>query len=493
MPPTSTHRGGEDVETVLEAHPAVRRAMVTSVDGNLHAVIVPEAAAVSSGLSPTMALQCWELVYDGLRSGAKQDDASEFAGWNSTYTGMPLPSADMREWAETTVERITAEGGKTFLEIGCGIGILLRRLLPSCQSYFATDLSRKTIQDLDGMLPSDLRHKARIQHSEARKASDVVLSCPEARVSPSIDTVVLNSVVQYFPGFDYLLEVINPAVDLVRPGGTIFIGDIRSLRLLDIFSCSVELRRAADSDQGQDVARRVDSRRATDSELLMDPEVFAALAMEDPRISRVEVLPRDGVCDNEMTRFRYDAVLHIGDKIAPLPVQSWCDGAADAFDEACLAATLDSAPEEAFGIRAIPNRRVHGDARAWELLQAHPERQVLELLRETREAPAQGLDPTRVRQLAAEKGWVAEVSWARAHPDGAFDAVFRRDGRRGWHDFGTDLNDVDVAHHTSDATARRIREKVRADIIEWTVEHLPPERRPATCTMLGGYPDAAAE
>ena len=39
----------------------------------------------------------------------------------------------------------------------------------------------------------------------------------------------LNSVIQYFPDLDYLMTVLEGAVESVRPGGAVFVGDVRSL------------------------------------------------------------------------------------------------------------------------------------------------------------------------------------------------------------------------------------------------------------------------
>ena len=60
----------------------------------------------------------------------------------------------------------------------------------------------------------------------------------------SFDTVVLNSVAQYFPDLDYLLRVLEGAAAALRPGGRIFVGDVRSLPLAGAFHASVELARA---------------------------------------------------------------------------------------------------------------------------------------------------------------------------------------------------------------------------------------------------------
>src|SRR5207253_5125326 len=37
------------------------------------------------------------------------------------------------------------------------------------------------------------------------------------------DTIVINSVVQYFPGAGYLTDVIGKALDLLVPGGALFL------------------------------------------------------------------------------------------------------------------------------------------------------------------------------------------------------------------------------------------------------------------------------
>ena len=58
------------------------------------------------------------------------------------------------------------------------------------------------------------------------------------------DTVVVNSVLQYFPNIEYLLQVIEAAARVVRPGGRIFLGDVRNFRLLAAFHASVQLHKA---------------------------------------------------------------------------------------------------------------------------------------------------------------------------------------------------------------------------------------------------------
>ena len=63
----------------------------------------------------------------------------------------------------------------------------------------------------------------------------------------SFDCVLLNSVVQYFPDIDYLLRVLRGALQVVQPGGSVFIGDVRNLLLLEAFHTSVQLSQVSAS------------------------------------------------------------------------------------------------------------------------------------------------------------------------------------------------------------------------------------------------------
>src|SRR4029077_10231249 len=51
----------------------------------------------------------WQALYDETYArSAAVDPTFDIEGWNSTYTGRPIPAEEMREWVETTVERLLA-------------------------------------------------------------------------------------------------------------------------------------------------------------------------------------------------------------------------------------------------------------------------------------------------------------------------------------------------------------------------------------------------
>ena len=87
--------------------------------------------------------------------------------------------------------------------------------------------------------------------------------------------------------------------------GTVFVGDVRSLSLLPAFHASLELPLGIDAFR-----QRTASGFLHEQELALDPRFFHALKRLRPTIGRVETLLRRVRYRNEMTCFRYDALLH---------------------------------------------------------------------------------------------------------------------------------------------------------------------------------------
>ena len=104
---------------------------------------------------------------------------------------------------------------------------------------------------------------------------------------------MLNSVVQYFPGVGYLDDVIDKAVGVLAPGGSVFVGDVRSLPLLEAFH--VELARLrSGGDPAAAALARARRQQRLERELVVDPYHFEALVGREPRVSAVEVELRRG-------------------------------------------------------------------------------------------------------------------------------------------------------------------------------------------------------
>ena len=275
-----------EIDATLLAHPDVREAVTIVRDDHLVSYVVAR---------PTRALEAayvahWQALYDAEYAAPGADAELDTSGWMSSFTGQPIPAADMREWAEQTVAAIERYAPERILEIGTGTGLLLHRLARRAH-YVGSDFSRGTITRLQRQHP-ELRLVAAPAHDLTWLGDE------------TFDTVVLNSIVQYFPSADYLAEVLTNASAHVSPGGRIFIGDVRNWDTLEAFHRKVARDRGR-SDE------RVHEAMLDDKELVVSPGFFEALRTRVPRITAVAVRPKRGRALTEMALFRYDVTLYL--------------------------------------------------------------------------------------------------------------------------------------------------------------------------------------
>ena len=159
------------------------------------------------------------------------------------------------------------------------------------------------------------------------------------------DCVVLNSVVQYFPSESHLRQVLLTAVAKTAAQGQVFIGDVRSLPLLQAFFSQTSIVRDG-AQQAGPLRAAVIALCEKEEELIVDPQYFVELAKTIPRVSRVELLLKEDHDRNEMVCFRYDVVWYVEapsatEKSAEL---TWID-AAELPTSAALAAHLRPGPK----------------------------------------------------------------------------------------------------------------------------------------------------
>ncbi|HEV2726986.1 MAG TPA: methyltransferase domain-containing protein, partial [Solirubrobacterales bacterium] len=359
----------------------------------------------------------WRQLYDATYGqGAPSEPDFDITGWRSSYTGEPLPPAEMRTWVEQTVSRLRALRPRDVLEVGCGTGLLLTRLAPACHSYLGLDFSAPALARLGAYLSTrpDLRH-VRLQQGMAHELSSV----PDA----SVDLVILNSVVQYFPDLDYLLGVLREALRVTRDGGHLFVGDVRSLPLLDAFHASVQLSRADDDTPLSELRGRVAQARRREKELVVDPALFAEVARRWPRVGAAEAALKRGAYDNELSRFRYDVTLRVGGgKRAVAEPGRWVEWGAGGAWRQEVAEALGRDRGEAVGVRGVRDARAAAAVAAARLLRADEGGPTTAVGLREAAAQAAGEDPDEVLRLAARLG--VEVSWRGFGSDGVYDAVF---------------------------------------------------------------------
>ncbi|UUU37390.1 amino acid adenylation domain-containing protein [Streptomyces sp. CA-210063] len=397
-----------EIETALAQHPEISQAAViarddTSAPGTKRLVgyVVPaEPDERARESAEREQIGEWQEIYSAEYTEIGTALFTEdFAGWDSSYDGEPIPLEHMREWREATVERIRELDPRRILEIGVGSGLLLSRLAPDAEAYWATDFAAPVIHKLGEDLGAD-----------PELARKVELRCQPAEVTDGLptgffDTVVINSVVQYFPSLDHLRKVIRGAMGLLAPGGALFLGDVRDLRQARVFQTGIQLARAGTDLDPKALRRAVDRGLALEKELLVDPDWFASLDFG------AEVRTKNGRHQNELTRYRYDVVVYEESsdvlRLDDAPVVEWSGASA-------LVGHLSGA--ELLRVRRVPDARTAGDLgalRALESGRALPGAMV---------APV--VEPEDLRALGESHGYRVLTTWSEE--PGHFDAVFVR-------------------------------------------------------------------
>ena len=415
-----------EVEGHLRRHAGVKEAAVMVRENDigekrLAAYVTADMAGVRSALdrdageSGAHIVQQWRSLYE--ETYASDSDEPSFAGWNSSYTGRPLSEREMREWVERTVARIGALRPRRMLEVGCGLGLLMRHLAPTCDLYWGTDISSEAIERLQRWVRGRPEfERVKFTHGEAVSAN------PAGQCR--FDTIVLNSVIQYFPSEDYLYTTIQSALNQLSPGGSIYIGDVRNLRLLSAFHASVQVARSGPEVRIGTLRDRVARAIELEKELVVDPEFFEELIRHFREIQSVSVNLKRSTCDNnELTRYRYDVVL----SCAEPPHGAVVGHVLKLVDPTVEFVERHLAAHEARTIivAGVENERLYSDLTALRWINESDKAATVASIRERLgQLPLRGVDPESFYRLGDIYGYETSVTWSAGEP-GRFDVIYR--------------------------------------------------------------------
>jgi hypothetical protein len=261
--------------------------------------------------------------------------------------------------------------------------------------------------------------------------------------------------------------------------------------LLKAFHASVQYHRAGGGTTKAQFERLVENDIEHEGELVIDPDFFVALKEKDPRLSDVEIFLKRGCHQNELTRFRYDAFLHVEARDGASLPGSWMDWQNDRLSLANLQGRLSSRPET-LGVRGVPNARWAVAAQALDWLACEEGPETLEGFRDASALAADGaVEPEALWSLAEQHGYALELSYSSAdipcmdglfrrldtvNPDGVFWGRLASTAAKPW---GAYANNPVEGKMVRDFT-RRLRKHLAATLPDYMV--------PATFVMLDAIP-----
>jgi amino acid adenylation domain-containing protein/non-ribosomal peptide synthase protein (TIGR01720 family) len=291
---------------------------------------IPEQEAVQQKEHELSQLQIasWRALYDTAYSKTDEivdlDEEFNITGWNDSFTSGPIPAENMQQWVDDITRLIIALKPKRVLEIGSGTGLIYYPIADHIERYIGTDFSRVSVEQI-------LR---RISKGERRYPDTEMKLCAAHEIildeKEEIDLVILNSIVQYFPGAGYMTDVLAKAITLLKGKGRIVVGDVRDLRLLPSFKRRLQLDKLHDKTGVREFEWSVDQEVLKEEELCFSPAYFYHLQTRFPEITHVEIVWKQGDYINELSLYRYTVILHVGiDKPVLQPDWQPWDGIAD--------------------------------------------------------------------------------------------------------------------------------------------------------------------
>lgn len=231
----------------------------------------------------------WDYVAN--KSNDERYDPIKQSGWISAFTGDYFSKDEIAEFIDDTYlklqDYITNE--KNVMDIGCASGLSLFKIAPLVNQYHAIDISESTLERTANEV-------------KARNISEVSFYISDANAIDNldihaIDICIVNSVAQYFAGYNYLFSVIKKIINSMNDKGIVFFGDV-----LDLSLRSVE----------KDELKKLGNGASLNETDLWYPKIlFESLPFYFSEISSVKISKKTGKIENELTKYRYDVLIKI--------------------------------------------------------------------------------------------------------------------------------------------------------------------------------------
>ncbi|GKT95949.1 AMP-binding enzyme [Colletotrichum tofieldiae] len=502
-----------EVEQVLLRHPAVRDAAIVIRKQEDHGVEMvgfiaarDEQFIQDAQNEVSSRVEGWgnhfeTSTYVDIEKIDQSVVGNDFMGWTSMYDGTEIDKGEMQEWLDDTMATILdSQPAGRVLEIGTGSGMILFNLGEGLESYVGLDPSASAV--------SFVRNRIQSVAAVAGKAQVYVATASDVAGLDGLqaDLVVTNSVAQYFPTAEYLLQVVENLINIPGVKRLVF-GDMRSWAINHDFLAARALRSLGPAATKNEIRRKIRELEEREEEFLVDPAFFTALTSRFDRIWHVEVLPKRMKAKNELSAYRYQAIVHVRgpDERIQQPAhvvdaEAWIDFKVSHLDRSGLLSLLQGSPDaQTVAISNVPYSRTIVERLLVESLDNLDDPGSMDgaaWIASIHEKAEQSvsLSPFDLVQLGKEAGFRVEFSCARQRSQhGAFDAVFHRfqavhKNNRVLIQFPTEDQGRSPGSLTSRPLQRAQSRKVEAQIREYLQALLPPYMIPTQITALDQLP-----
>lgn len=220
----------------------------------------------------------------------------EAGGWYNSFGGEPFSEKEMEQYVSNTVEKLKLYLTKNtaVAEIGCASGLTMFAIAPLVKSYIGTDMAKINLQKSMDRIRKENISNIDLHQCSADKIGDVI--------SEKVDIIIINSVCQYFPDMEYFEKVLQETFKLLEGGGILYLGDLLDLDLLKAFE------RELTEYQIQHQEKKIKTDRS--DELWISRSYFNKLH-DNRRVKEIIISDKLAVIENELTKYRYDAVIHV--------------------------------------------------------------------------------------------------------------------------------------------------------------------------------------
>lgn len=223
--------------------------------------------------------------------------------WKNSYDGSNFSELEMNEWLSDTISRIKKLISKdcNVLEIGCGNGLIFNSIIDKVSSYTGTDIAEKGLELIANSKIGKLNaNKIQLYQLDALNIDKI----PDNK----FNLIIINSVAQYFPTLDYIFNVFKKLEHYVSSDCFIFLGDIRSFELQNLFYFDI-LKTKEPNLEVDELKNKINFLKNRENETFYHNHLFDLFPKLFNYINFNIIELKKGKCLNELNNYRYDVTL----------------------------------------------------------------------------------------------------------------------------------------------------------------------------------------